>query len=96
MNTMRRITTIAAIALTLSIGSTSAANTITYHGMAWPPIGTPAYSGSCTITEAWEDGSARAVCADGAIFIHDMDGGYIYDHGIRFYHQKPGTWVRVR
>jgi hypothetical protein len=46
------------------------------HGtLTLPDIGTPAYSASCTITHAWEDGSARATCTeDGATYSYDPDG----------------------
>lgn len=40
-----------------------------------PIIGTPAYSASCYIAAAWEDGSAHAYCQeDGAGYTFDPDG----------------------
>ncbi len=40
-----------------------------------PPIGTIAYSQGCTVTHAWEDGSAIAECPeDGVMYAYDADG----------------------
>jgi hypothetical protein len=40
-----------------------------------PIIGTVAYDAGCTITQAWEDGSALAYCPeDGARYVYDPDG----------------------
>ncbi len=42
----------------------------------WPAIGTDAYSASCTVYQAWEDGSAYASCwEDGASYVFDPEDG---------------------
>ena len=41
----------------------------------WPMIGNELYTRSCSITRAWEDGSAEAHCwEDGGVFVYDADG----------------------
>jgi hypothetical protein len=59
----------------------------------YPVIGTPAYDASCQIVTEWEDGGAKAYCAeDGETYLFDADGFFYNDHGIRFYGRAPGTW----
>lgn len=42
--------------------------------LTWPAIGTEAYTRSCEIVRAWEDGSAEAYCAeDGAFMVYDPE-----------------------
>lgn len=47
--------------------------------------------GECVITHRWEDGSATARCGHDTWAL-DRDGGFIYDHGIKFFYRAPGTW----
>lgn len=55
--------------------------------ITWPVIGTPGYSASCEIVQAWEDGSAIATCReDGAVMAFDPDGSDTRD---------PQTWYKV-
>lgn len=76
-----RAASVALLALALLTGTTHAAETITYESptsgrtLTLPFIGTPAFSDSCSIYAAWEDGSALAFCSeDGTRWAHDPDG----------------------
>ncbi len=50
--------------------------------------------GECVITRTFEDGSATALCGHD-VWAFDADGGFIVDHGIKFYYRDPGTWYEV-
>ncbi len=74
------IVAISAIAFTLPAW-TGTSDTLTYESrqglgtLTLQSIGSPAYSRSCTIVEAWEDHSAIAHCTeDGATWAYDPDG----------------------
>ncbi|HEX2673444.1 MAG TPA: hypothetical protein VHM25_21330 [Polyangiaceae bacterium] len=61
----------------------------------YPIIGTPAYNASCAIVREYqEDGSALAYCTeDGETYYYDVDGNFIYDHGIKLWIAQPGWRV---
>jgi hypothetical protein len=54
-------------------------------------LGLPPGAHDCTITHAWEDGSAMADCADGT-YLYDADGGFVVDQGIKYFYRPEGTW----
>jgi hypothetical protein len=56
-----------------------------------PPAG-------CTITGTTgpDEGFPVATCDDGTTMYADMDGNFVYSHGIKFWIREPGTWVEVQ
>lgn len=72
--------------------------TVTFCGTSHtlPPIGTEAYSASCTITHTFEDGSATAYCTeDGATYFWDSDGQPAMSHTPHRFPKRSAGWMPI-
>lgn len=94
-NTLRHALAVASLALALTLGHVSAHEAP--QPDVWPIIGTPAYDSGCVITQAWDDGSAVAYCAeDGAWMVFDPDGQKHLDDAGNIIQDAPPGWHVVK